>query len=117
MSYYQRHLFVCCHRRAPESTSCAARDAESLLAAARERVNALGIRGHGMVRVSSAGCLGRCLKAPVAVVYPDAVWYRCNNVADMLEIVDQHLAGGHIVERLLLPAQETARINTGNTTP
>jgi (2Fe-2S) ferredoxin len=38
----------------------------------------------------------------VAVVYPDAVWYTYVDQHDIDEIVDEHLKGGRVVERLLL---------------
>ena len=34
-----------------------------------------GLAGPGGVRVNKAGCLDRCAGGPVAVVYPEAVWY------------------------------------------
>jgi (2Fe-2S) ferredoxin len=38
----------------------------------------------------------------VAVVYPEAVWYTYVDEADIDEIVESHLAGGRVVERLRL---------------
>ena len=57
----------------------------------------------GGVRVNKAGCLDRCAGGPVAVVYPEGVWYTFVDEADIDDIVDQHLKGGQVVERLLLP--------------
>jgi (2Fe-2S) ferredoxin len=50
--------------------------------------------------VQKAGCLDRCSQGPVAVVYPEAVWYTFVDQADMDEIIDRHLVGGQPVERL-----------------
>jgi len=41
---------------------------------------------------------------PVAVVYPEAVWYTYVDVHDIDEIVESHLKNGKVVERLLTPA-------------
>ena len=60
--------------------------------------------GPGQVRVNKAGCLDRCAGGPVAVVYPQGVWYTFVDQADIDDIVDSHLIGGKVVERLLLPA-------------
>jgi (2Fe-2S) ferredoxin len=38
----------------------------------------------------------------VAVVYPEAVWYHFVDQSDIDEIVELHLVGGRVVERLLL---------------
>lgn len=39
----------------------------------------------------------------MAVVYPEGVWYTFVDVHDIDEIVDSHLIGGKVVERLLVP--------------
>jgi (2Fe-2S) ferredoxin len=56
------------------------------------------------VRVNKAGCLDRCAGGPVAVVYPEAVWYTYVDQQDIEEIVQVHLKGGQVVDRLVLPA-------------
>jgi (2Fe-2S) ferredoxin len=53
--------------------------------------------------VNKAGCLDRCAGGPVAVVYPEAVWYHYVDQEDIDEIVESHLMRGEIVERLVLP--------------
>ena len=60
--------------------------------------------GPGQVRVNKAGCLDRCAAGPVAVVYPEAVWYSYVDVSDIDEIVESHLKNGKVVQRLLTPA-------------
>jgi len=65
-------------------------------------VKAAGLNGPGGVRVNKAGCLDRCAGGPVAVVYPEAVWYSYVDQSDIDEIVDSHLIGGKVVVRLLL---------------
>ena len=58
--------------------------------------------GPGGVRVNKAGCLDRCAGGPVAVVYPEAVWYTFVDQADIDEIVESHLVNGQVVDRLRL---------------
>ena len=55
------------------------------------------------MRVSKSGCMGRCKRGPVAVVYPDAVWYQWQTREDVEEIITSHLRDGAPVERLRLP--------------
>ncbi len=100
MSHYERHIFFCLNQRDDGRDCCAAHDAERLQAHAKARVKALGLSGAGKVRVNKAGCLDRCEHGPVAVVYPDAVWYTFVDEQDIDEIVDSHLAQGRPVERL-----------------
>ena len=69
----------------------------------KSRVKAPGLAGPGGVRVNKAGCLDRCAGGPVAVVYPEAIWYTYVDQHDIDEIVESHLKNGQVVERLLLP--------------
>ena len=57
----------------------------------------------GFQFVPEAGCLDRCQGGPIAVVYPEGVWYTYVDAADVDEIVESHLKNGKIVERLLTP--------------
>ena len=61
------------------------------------------LAGPGGVRVNKAGCMDRCAGGPVAVVYPEAVWYTYVDESDIDEIVESHLRDGTPVERLRLP--------------
>ncbi|RYF65462.1 MAG: (2Fe-2S) ferredoxin domain-containing protein, partial [Comamonadaceae bacterium] len=70
----------------------------------KSRVKAEGLAGVGKVRVNKAGCLDRCAGGPVAVVYPEGVWYTFVDNDDVDEIVESHLKNGQVVERLVLPA-------------
>lgn len=66
----------------------------------KQRAKALGIAGPGGVRVNKSGCLDRCSEGPVAVVYPEGVWYTYADRDDIDEIVEEHLLNGRVVERL-----------------
>ncbi len=103
MSYYQRHIFFCLNQRDNGENACAQHGAKDGFDRCKARVKAEGLAGPGGVRVNKAGCLDRCAGGPVAVVYPEAVWYTYVDQADIDEIVDRHLKRGEVVERLLLP--------------
>lgn len=102
MSYYQRHIFFCLNQRANGESCCAQHDAQAAADHCKARIKQLGKAGPGGVRVNKAGCLDRCAGGPVAVVYPEAVWYTFVDQADIDEIVDRHLVGGEPVQRLML---------------
>ena len=102
MSYYQHHIFFCLNQRSNGEACCAGQGAQAGFDRCKQQVKAQGLAGPGGVRVNKAGCLDRCAGGPVAVVYPDAVWYTFVDASDVDEIVESHLKGGKVVERLRL---------------
>jgi (2Fe-2S) ferredoxin len=102
-SYYQRHIFFCLNERKNGEDCCALHHAQEAFDHCKSRVKELGLAGPGKVRVNKAGCLDRCAGGPVAVVYPEAVWYSYVDRNDIDEIVESHLKNGQVVERLLTP--------------
>ena len=103
MSYYKHHIFFCLNQRNGEAC-CASHDAQGAFDHCKSSVKKAGLAGPGGVRVNKAGCLDRCAGAPVAVVYPEAVWYTYIDNSDIDEIVESHLKNGQVVERLRTPA-------------
>ena len=103
--YYQHHIFFCLNQRDDGQPCCAGRGAQAAFEHCKQQVKAAGLAGPGKVRVNKAGCMDRCAGAPVAVVYPEGVWYTYVDLADMDEIVESHLKNGQPVERLRLPPQ------------
>jgi (2Fe-2S) ferredoxin len=85
MSYYRHHIFFCLNARDNGQAACAQQDAQAAFDHCKQAVKAAGLNG------------------PVAVVYPEAVWYTYVDQSDIAEIVDSHLVKGQPVERLRLP--------------
>jgi len=97
---YEKHVFVCTNLKAEGKRCCARQGSEEIceqLKAAAKRHPALEGR---TIRINRAGCLGRCEEGPAIVVYPEGVWYTHVSLADVPEIVEQHLVHGQPVERL-----------------
>ena len=103
-SYFQRHIFFCLNERANGEACCAQHHAQEAFDRCKSQVKAAGLAGPGQVRVNKAGCLDRCAAGPVAVVYPEAVWYTYVDNDDIDEIVESHLKNGQVVARLQVPA-------------
>ncbi len=103
MSYYRHHIFFCLNQRKPGEGCCAEQEAQAGFDRCKQQVKAARLAGPGGVRVNKAGCLDRCAGGPVAVVYPEEVWYTFVDAADVDEIVESHLKNGRVVERLRLP--------------
>jgi (2Fe-2S) ferredoxin len=102
MSYYQHHIFFCLNQRDKPEAACAHHDAQAAFEHCKVAVKKAGLAGPGGVRVNKAGCLDRCAGGPVAVVYPEAVWYTYVDKSDIDEIIESHLKAGQPVERLRL---------------
>jgi (2Fe-2S) ferredoxin len=102
--YYERHIFFCLNERKNGEDACANHQAQAGFDHCKKRIKELGLSGPGQVRVNKAGCLDRCSGGPVAVVYPEGVWYTYVDAADIDDIVDSHLKSGRVVERLVTPA-------------
>ena len=103
-SYFKRHIFFCLNERSNNEACCAQHGAQQAFEHCKSRIKELGLSGPGQVRVNKAGCLDRCAGGPVAVVYPEGVWYSYVDKADIDEIVESHLKRGQVVERLVTPA-------------
>lgn len=106
MTVYDRHVFVCENKRDPSDPrgDCASRGAAEFTKALKELCKSRGTGGR-RVRVNKAGCLDLCAQGCVAVVYPEAVWYRGVTAADAEEIHREHILAGRPVERLRIPTR------------
>lgn len=102
MSIYEMHVFVCENRRPADDprSCCASKGAADFTASLKQLVKEAGL--NHKVRVNKSGCLDQCAFGPVAVVYPEAVWYRGVTGADAKEVFEKHIIGKEPVERLQL---------------
>ena len=100
MSFFDKHVFICCNQRSGTERCCNNHGATQLLDYMRNEVKALGLTVEGKIRINKAGCLGRCEDGPVMVVYPEQRWYTFIDTEDIDNIVAEHLLGEQVVERL-----------------
>ena len=102
MSYYRHHLFFCVNQREGGRSCCGQHGAQAMRDYLKTKIKEAGLAGPGGVRVNSAGCLDRCDRGPVLVIYPDAVWYTYIDREDIDEILERHIIQGERVERLVV---------------
>ena len=103
--YYQAHVFVCQNERPAghERGCCNSKGATRLRNYMKVRAKELGLP---QTRINTAGCLDRCELGPVMVVYPEGTWYRYETMEDIEAILNDHLIGGQVVERLRLTPEQ-----------
>ncbi len=102
MPPYQKHIFICTNERPTGHPRgcCQEKGSLKIRELFKEEVKRRGLQGK--VRANAAGCLDACELGPTVVVYPEGVWYRVQTPEDVKEIMDQHIEGGTIVQRLAI---------------
>ena len=94
---YRSNVLVC------GGTGCSSSNSQEIMRRLEEEIKKKGLDKE--VNVVCTGCFGLCSLGPVVIVYPEGSFYSKVTLADIPEIVEEHLLKGRIVKRLLY--QET----------
>jgi (2Fe-2S) ferredoxin len=97
---YKRHILICADQSKPK---CASQEVTNeAWDHLKKRLSEMGLAsGDGCVYRSKVNCLRICAKGPIAVVYPEGVWYH-SAAPDVLDrILREHIVGGRPVEEYI----------------
>ncbi len=90
---YRSHVLIC------GGTGCTSSGSAKIMEAMNAEIAAMGLDEE--VKVVGTGCFGLCALGPIMIVYPEGTFYSNVTVADVHEIVEEHLLKGRPVERLV----------------
>jgi len=99
---HSSHVLIC------RGTACISSESREVQAELEKQIKDRGIEEQ--VRVVHTGCFGFCARGPVMVVLPKGTLYCEVRVEDVGEIIERHILGGELVDRLLYKDPETEAI-------